>query len=926
MTAFGATQSLMNTIEDILRCSRYSLVGHSQQIIQVVHNELQPWHEILKRLDNTSSSRSRKKVNALDGKIKEAVWKFEDLLESFLIQQIPSQLETLPEIVSIDLQSLQHDVHSLFETLKDMEKDYIYEVETMPQDEPISSSIGFHGPNSKMIGLSDQFQRLKYDLIRENGDRILFHCIIGTAGVGKTTLARQIYQDPEIHSKFECQAWVTVGRVPQPLSQIFQGILAQLCGIGITQGDEEIDYILKERLDGKNCLIVLDDIWDNGVWSSMPFFKHIQNGCIRVLVTSRRRKLMDASISRRDEVRFLNEEESMELLCEKVFGDEICPPQLHKAAVKIAKHCEGLPLLIVTVAAIIAISNHKRDLVYWNDMAKGRNSVFRDAYNEISKVLFPSYNYLPQELKMIFLFMGVFPRDCHTPPSKITIMLMAEGLLPRYGWGNLYLNELAHGYSLALHTVKSAEKTFTEHLVTGFKTCWLHSSWRHVCRKEASKNKFYHVLKKLTDAEEEVLKGQRGLCVENNILFGIKDFHDSVRLNCASFARSLLCYGDYHQYPIHIDAGFMLLREIDALTQRFYTFPIEILTLVQLKYLALTCNGEVPATISKLFNLQVLIIHPHMKIRRCGAPSYVPIQVWDMQKLKHIEILGKILVAPSHDVSLKKLSTLVGVNASICTIFELSQRIPNIKKLGIQIELTPYEDHSDLLSCFGCISTLKRLETLKLSITNPVIKKSHDFPMTDGALKLPCNLKKLHLSGMGFPWKYMDDIASLPNLKALKLRSYAFQGSHWNTKECCFPSLKFLLIEESDLVQWKSRYGSFPTLINLIMKYCYKLADIRIPSTFNHHHLEVELEDCNPLAMTWARQLKPSYWFNVTVTITSSFDKKPTTITYERCGSRSMSNNEATDEENAEIYSPHYGITEGGYQGEDDEGYRQWRS
>ncbi|XP_047964078.1 putative late blight resistance protein homolog R1A-10 isoform X2 [Salvia hispanica] len=771
-----------------------------------------------------------------------------------------------------------------------MEKEYIYEVENMPQDGPNSSSFGFPGTNSKMIGLSDQFEELKTKLLVDRY-RSQFHWLFGTAGVGKTTLAKQIYQDPEIHSLYECRAWVTVGRVPQPFSQILQGVLAQLCGI--TQGDEEMDYYrlkrlkerLKERLHGKYCLIVLDDVWDDDALSRMYFFEDIQlqDGSVQVLHTSRHRKLENyLSGEYGYEVRFLNEEESMELLCDKVFGDQICPPQLEKVAAKIAKHCEGLPLLIVTVAAIISISEHNRDPVYWNDVAERRNSVFKDAYNKISKVLFPSYNYLPQKLKIIFLFMGVFPRDYNTPPSKINIMLMAEGLLSSYESRCDYLKHLAYSYSLVLCILKSTQKTLALWRVTDFKTCCLHSSWRHVCREEASKNKFYHVLNKLTDAEEQVLKGQRCLCLENNILFGINDFLDRVRSNCAFFARSLLFYGPYHQYLIHLDVGFMLLRKIDALKQRFYMFPIEILTLVQLKYLTLTCNGEIPSTISKLFNLRVLIIHPHMKIRRCGAPSYVPMEIWDMKELEHIEILGKSLVAPSHVVSLKKLSILVGVNASICTISELSQRIPNIKKLGIQIEVKPYEDRNVLLSCFDCISTLESLETLKLSITNPVIKKGRVFPVR--SLKLPVNLKKLHLSGMGFPWEYMKDIASLPNLKALKLRSYAFQGSHWNIEDYRFPHLQFLLIEESDLVQWESRYGVFSELTYLSLKHCYKLQNIRIPSLHTHRNIEVELEDCNPLALNWASQYQPGASSTLHVTSTSSFDEKPTTIKFKRYG------------------------------------------
>ena len=147
MTAYGAVLSLRNTINSILNCSRFSFAGRSQQIIQIVIKELQPWQEILERLDKTSPRRSRKKVNALDERIKEVIWEFEGSLESLLTQQIPSHLQTLPEIVSIDLMSLQNDADSLIQTLKDMEKDYIYEVENMPLDQPISSLIGLYDNN-----------------------------------------------------------------------------------------------------------------------------------------------------------------------------------------------------------------------------------------------------------------------------------------------------------------------------------------------------------------------------------------------------------------------------------------------------------------------------------------------------------------------------------------------------------------------------------------------------------------------------------------------------------------------------------------------------------------------------------------------------------------------------------------------------------
>ncbi|XP_047974449.1 putative late blight resistance protein homolog R1B-12 [Salvia hispanica] len=889
MTAFGAVCSLKNTLEDIDRCPRYSLVGRSEEILEVVYRELVPWGDILLRLNHTSPSRSRKNVNALDGIIKDAIWKFEDSLESLLTQQIPSQLE---KTASIDLQSLQKDAYSLIQNLYDMKEYYIYQVENMPQDEPVSSKFGFHGTNSKMIGLSDQFQKIKTRLMKIDANFGRVYSFYGMAGIGKTTLARQIYQDADIQSIYECRAWVTVGRVPQPITQILQGINAQLSGIALTD-------LFPKKIDGKHCLVVLDDVWDDLVLSALVgSLPNTENGCTHVLVTYRHRMLMSDTLAvfpgNGCEVRFLNEKESTDLLCDKVFGDEGCPPQLHKAAIKIAKLCEGLPLMIVTIADFLSKSEHIRDLVYWKEVAERRNSVFTDAYNEISKVLFPSYNYLPEHLKMPFLFMGVFPQDNATPLSKIIIMLTAEGLW----YDTECLRTLSISYNLVLHILKSVDKTTSPHiLVDDFKNFRLHSSWRHVCRVEASKNKLYHVLNKLTD--DEGLKDQRGLCLENNILFGIKEFRNSVTLDCASSSRSLLFYGPYQQYPVCIDVGFRLLREIDALTQRFYTFPVEILSLVQLKYLALTCNGELPATISKLFNLRALIIHPHLKIRRCRAPSYIPIQIWDMQDLEHIEILGKSLVAPSHVASLEKLSTLVGVNASICSVSELSKRIPNIKKFGVEIELTPYDDHNDLLCYFDYIATLGSLETLKFSITNPVIKRGHVVPVSPRWLTFPRNLRKLHLSGMGFPWKYLDVVGYLPSLIVLKLRSYAFQGSHWKTKRYSFKTLEFLLIEESDLVQWKPGFQSFPMLKYLSMKHCYKLEEIHRPHCLNEpgSSVEIELVDCNPLALTWARQLQLGFDVRLRVVASSSFYEKVKTIKIQRRGDTVL-NLESDEEEN----------------------------
>lgn len=231
---------------------------------------------------------------------------------------------------------------------------------------------------------------------------------------------------------------------------------------------------------------------------------------------------------------------------------------------------------------------------------------------------------------------------------------------------------------------------------------------------------------------------------------------------------------------------------------------------------------------------------------------------------------------PNQDVALQKLlSLVVGVNADTeSTISELSKRrIPHIKKLGVQIELTPYSINQSsnlVLKCFDSTSKVESLEVLKCSIINPVLVNKYPSS-SPRSLMLPHGLKKLHLSGMGFPWAYADVIGSLPHLEVLKLRSYAFQGPKWETEDGSFSRLVFLVIEDSDLVEWKPRGGSFGDLTYLRMTHCYKLRELGWPSESRHR--KIELVDYNPLAVTCAKQLRPKEFF----TGASYLDKQPST-------------------------------------------------
>ncbi|KAK6128578.1 hypothetical protein DH2020_037688 [Rehmannia glutinosa] len=332
-----------------------------------------------------------------------------------------------------------------------------------------------------------------------------------------------------------------------------------------------------------------------------------------------------------------------------------------------------------------------------------------------------------------------------------------------------------------------------------------------------------------------------------NILFGIKDVYNSMA--SISTARSLLCTGLNHPYPVSICLGMRLLRVLDALTIPFYEFPIDqILNLVHLRYLALTLyNGNIPSFISKLWNLQFLIVRRHLSIKLYGSRSYLPIEIWDMKELKHLQIMGSDLPNPCDETPiLKNLVTLLDVSARSFTKGVI-KRIPNLKKLGIRIELEL--DSTEPLSCFHHISNLRRLESLKCIIVNPIVA-----PHVEPLPNFPACLTKLTLSGLGYPWEEMSTIALLPNLKVLKLRCYAFRGPKWEIYGEAFAQLEFLLIEDTDLVHWTVGDGGFPFLETVKLKHCYKLEEV--PEEFRNSILTINLVDCNPLAVTCAKEIQ----------------------------------------------------------------------
>ncbi|XP_047938613.1 putative late blight resistance protein homolog R1B-17 [Salvia hispanica] len=689
--------------------------------------------------------------------------------------------------------------------------------------------------------------------------KIMFIC--GTAGIGKTTLVKNLFEDSSVSHHYDHRVWVALGTRYKP-EEILIDILAHIyphIERERVKNDAKLaaDLCMEMELSNKRCFIVLDDMWNpEPLYHLKSLFPNIR---ANIVVTTRQPGLGPSfgPDDRYYTVRLLNKQESWDLLCHKLFVGASCPPRLEKIGKKISNKCEGLPLLILTVANLL--SKEEKTLEYWSMVAEERNSVFRDAYDHMHKVLVPSYQYLPQHLKACFLYMGVFSLNDEVPVSKLIDLWVADGFLEPD------VSQTVEDYAL-----KSLKEIVNRSLVMvqrrdsdpkSSKTCRLHSGLWYMCSREAEKSMFFNAYT-VHGLKEE----QRRVCIRNNSLLGIKHEHNSML-----YTRSLLCTGPYHHYPVPIPFGSRLLRILDAVSIRLYEFPIEAVELIHLRYLALTCDGRLPASISKLRNLEKLLVKRHLSTKSVDDSSILPMEIWGMKELRYLRVEGCNLPSPSSDEVLVNLSALLDVNIDSCTE-EVLRGVPNIKRLGVRIQLEPGDDGKSFHH-LNNISSLGKLESLTCVVVNPDLSQDTVTPPAPHSM-FPESLKKLSLSGLGYPWIYMDIIGRLPNLEVLKLRCYAFQGPVWETDYASFGQLKLLSLEDTDLVLWRTRNPSFFSLNYLRIKHCYNLEEFPAYLTCSVRMLQVA--DCSLSAVAWAEKMKENDLENrietLTIDVHSSWD------------------------------------------------------
>ncbi|XP_061996915.1 uncharacterized protein LOC133714715 [Rosa rugosa] len=250
--------------------------------------------------------------------------------------------------------------------------------------------------------------------------------IVGMGGLGKTTLAGQVFNDVAAMEQFDLKIWVSVSDdfdLQMVTRTISENVTSRPC-----DDFSRLQDNLSKAIDGKKFLIVLDDVWSTcgyDSWTKLqaPFRGGAKGS--RILVTTRDEKVAALMGAPAAEVYYLNtlsDEGCLQLFEQHVSNDR--PPNFDLLKKKIITKCNGLPLAAKTLGGVLRCKETDK----WEEILNDKLWSISDGSN-ILPVLRLSYNYLPSTLKRCFAYCSVLPNNYEFGKNQLILLWMAEGFL-----------------------------------------------------------------------------------------------------------------------------------------------------------------------------------------------------------------------------------------------------------------------------------------------------------------------------------------------------------------------------------------------------------------------------------------------------------------------------------------------------------------
>ncbi|KAA8532451.1 hypothetical protein F0562_032484 [Nyssa sinensis] len=763
---------MIDTTMDFFLENLMLLINCDNELILVEKDQIKSLYEELGFLRNFLKDSERKRyeherVNNLVAQIRVVSYEAEDIVDWFVLKAVMLMDRSLVEetwgvFAPLKLDDVMEDIKLIKTEVMEIYEKKMYNIGVL-QIEKSS-----HGASSRvkttiaeqesLVGLDAEASTIMELLIGEYEKQLKVIPIVGMAGLGKTTLVRKVYNDPFIAYHFYIRGWTNVSQVYQKrdlLLSILSSAEIQIRGECNQMNDKELGEVLFRGLKGRKYLIVMDDIWNIGAWEDLKrSFPNDNNGS-RIMFTSRQVDVVPLH-ARPHYMGFLNEDESWDLLQQKAFRKESCPPELMEIGKQIAKKCGGLPLAILVIAGLLA----KKDKTqyWWRHVEKSEGFIRVDEHKILEEV---AEDYL----------MDLIDRSL--------VVVSRRG---------------SNG---------------------GIKTCRIHDLLRDLCLRKSQEENF---LQHISPYSYLFSNDQRRLSIHPNVIHLLR-FESSAPQVRSFFSFSLLSNEFFWRHLQFISEAFKLLRVLSLSSIDITLSFDKIKQLVHLRYLKFFAFGLDLSPPSQLRNLETLIVQGFLvritlgdeiwkmtKLRHVYTQGVVEIPYVPKRGYPYIlnnlqTICGLDLRAGCEEV----LTRMTNLRKLKCCL--LSNYFPELDFLiHLKTLNVSYKKVTDGRVRFP--SPDKFPPNLRQLTLSELFGMPWSETSTFGKLR---NLEVLKLldSDLGPRWDTSD--GEFLKLKFLKFQSLDIE--QWNTASNHFPKLQYLVLERCHkLKEIPSDIGHISTL------------------------------------------------------------------------------------------------------------------
>lgn len=252
----------------------------------------------------------------------------------------------------------------------------------------------------RLVGIETHVERMKTMICLEN-DEVKIVGIWGPAGIGKTTIARDLYQ--QVSCNFQLKFYMenhegTYNRTTRDLvrlqdhleNEIYTGVLDHR-GVKIPDLQE-----VKFRLRHQRVLLVLDDVCSRELQALGDLIQGLRFGSKVIVTNESLNTLRDNEIKQIYKVSFPTTEEAQQIFSYSAFGQSTPPRGYLKHAVEVAKLVAPFPLGL----KVLGSSLRGKSKEEWRTTpAKLKNYL---SENDVEKAIRYVYDGLSEKHKYLF--------------------------------------------------------------------------------------------------------------------------------------------------------------------------------------------------------------------------------------------------------------------------------------------------------------------------------------------------------------------------------------------------------------------------------------------------------------------------------------------------------------------------------------------